>query len=79
MAGRSRKLRPFTPQMVEVLLKVYRSHGVLRVKSLRRLGVQTVLALERRNLVYKEYDAHGKYWIIRITGKGEKVARGLGG
>lgn len=79
MAGRSRKLRPFTPRMTDVLLKLYRFHGILRVKSLRQLGVQTVLALERRNLVYKEYDAHGKYWIIRITGKGEKVAKGLGG
>jgi len=78
LARGSRKLRPFTPQMIEVLLKLYRAHGILRVKSLRRLGVQTVLALERRNLVYKEYDAQAKYWIIRITGKGEKVAKGLG-
>ncbi len=71
------KLRPFTPQMIEVLLKIYRAHGVLRVKSLRRLGVQTVLALERRGLIFREYDAKGKYWIIRITGKGEKVAKSL--
>ena len=71
------RLRPFTPQMMEVLMKLYRAHGVLRVKSLRRLGVQTVLALERRGLIYREYDAKGKYWIIRITGKGEKVAKGL--
>jgi len=74
-----RKLKPFTPRMTEVLLKVYEAHGVQRVKSLRSLGVQTILALERRSLIYREYDPKAKYWIIRITGKGERVARGLGG
>jgi len=65
--------------MIEVLMKLFRARGILRVKSLRRLGVQTVLALERHGLIYRDYDTKGKYWIIRITGKGEKVAKGIKG
>ena len=71
------KLKPLPGRMDDVLLKLYRTHGILRVKSLRRLGVSTVKALERRNLIHVEYDKEHKYWVIRITSKGEKVAKRL--
>jgi len=64
--------------MGKVLLQVYRRGGDLRVENLRELGVSTVIALERRGLIRRMYDPIARYWIIKITGRGERVARELG-
>ena len=43
-------LKLFTDDMIRILLQVHKSNGVLRVNSLRELGVSIVIALERRKL-----------------------------
>ncbi len=70
-------VKPFTDKMVELLLKVYGNHGKLRVRSLRNLGISTVAALERRKLLTKMYDRGGRYWILSLTERGERLARKL--
>jgi len=71
-------LKPFTDKMGKVLLQVYRCGGDLRVENLRELGVSTVIALEMRGLIRRIYDPFVHYWIIKITGRSEGVARELG-